>query len=885
MLFEYVSIVYTVVNPLLALFVLSKYHRSALARFYTFCVGGMVALGIVGYLLDARLGAGFQGILGPISVFLTSLTPFFFLHFAMMLIGRRDIISSKQIIVALYVTGLFSYTLVLLKLIPNPISVENGISASGYIFYVTWMSIYFGMGVALINTIGSGFEDRKPKSGVLLVGLTLLLLILPGPFTESTLFTALHLSVQTYFMTSTFALTFAIYLIFRYKVAVNTPFETLKTVLKVMNDVLIKMDESLRIQLVRGAVTDQLGYSEKEMVGRSFQEFIDEKVLMEAYLDYAFHGKVTESYFDTDVVCKDGRRAAMAFSLTPIVEHEEIMGFVCVGRNITARREAEKALQKAHYELGVRVRERTAELQLANEALQAEVAERKRGQEALLQQQSYFRQLFESSPTGIVLLGEQDTILNANRAFQQMFQFSADEVIGQRVNDLIVPNDRHEEATGLSNACLGGQLIQKETTRKRKDGSLMDVSITGYPIVIDDRVVGVYGLYVDITERRKLEERLREAQKLESLGTLAGGIAHDFNNILAIILGYASRIESVRNQPAKLSESVAAIAKATQRGAAVVGQLLTFARKSNVVFERITLNDSVREVVKLVRETFAKAINVSMELEEHLPPIIADPTQVHQVLLNLCVNARDAMPFGGTLTLRTRLVSGESLRSRLPGAEFAKYVAVEVVDTGHGMDEATRKRIFEPFFTTKEIGKGTGLGLAVAFGIMRSHSGLIDAESEVGRGTRLSVYFPAQQPSLSVTDSDAAQLKNVAGGSETILFVEDEPMLCELTRADLEDYGYSVLIAVDGREAVEIYRNQHSRIDLVISDLGLPGLMGYDVLKKMKQISPRVKFILASGYLEQGQKDAILKLGANDVLQKPFELRKMLKAIREVLDA
>lgn len=753
MLFKYVSIAYTVINPLLALVVLSKSRRNPLARFYTFCVSSMVILGVVGFLLDERMGAEFQVILEPVSVFLTSLTPFFFLQFAMMLIGRYDIISSKRVIVAIYATGLFSYTLVLLGYIPNPISVENGISASGYVFYVTWMSIYFGMGVALLNAMASGFEERRPKSGILLIGLSLLLLFLPGPFTESTLFTALHMSVETYFITSTLALTFAIYLVFRYKVAVNTPYEALKTVLKVMNDVLIKMDESLRIQLVRGALTDQLGYSEKELVGRSFQEFIEEKDLVDAYLDYAFHGKATENYFDSDVICKDGRRAAMAFSLTPVVEHEEITGFVAVGRNITARREAERALQQAHRELGLRVQQRTAELQKANEALQAEIAERKRGQEALMQQQSYFRQLFESSSAGIILLDDQDTILNANKAFQRMFQFSAEEVIGQHINDLIVPKDRLEEATGWSAACREGQAIQKESTRIRKDGSPMDVSITGYPIVIENRLVGVYGLYTDITGRKKLEDRLREVQKLESLGTLAGGVAHDFNNILAIILGYATRIERVRNEPARLSESVAAITKATERGAAVVRQLLTFARKSNVLFEQTSLNDLVREVVKLLRETFAKTITISMELEERLPPIVGDPMQLHQVLLNLCVNARDAMPVGGALTLRTRLVSAGELRSRFPRAEFTEYVAVEVADTGIGMDEATRERIFEPFFTTKEVGKGTGLGLAVAFGIVESHNGLIDVESKLGRGTTLSVYFPAQRRSTHTFDS------------------------------------------------------------------------------------------------------------------------------------
>lgn len=882
MLFKYVSIAYAVINFILALIILRNLHKSRIAKLYAFCVLEMIVLGVVGYLLEARLSTTFEGVLGPTSVFLTSLTPFFFLHFAMMLVGRYDIARSKSTVLAIYGTGLFCYTLVLLGYVPNPISIEGGITASGYVFYVTWMSIYFGMGVALFS---QGFEDRKPRSGVLLVGLSVLILLLPGPFTEATFFTVFHVSVETYFITSTLALTFAIYLVFRYKVIVNTPYEALKTILKVMNDILFKMDESLRIELVRGAVADQLGFTEKELVGQSFQKFIEEKDLMDAYLDYAFHGKMAESYFDTEVVRKDGRKVAVALSLTPVVENNEITGFVAVGRNISARREAEKALLQAHHDLEIRVRERTAQLRETNETLEAEIAQRKRSQEALLQQQSYFRQLFENSPAGIIILDEKDTILNANSAFLQMFQYTPDEVIGQNTNDLIVPTHLVEEAKKMSASCFEGRAIQKETTRRRKDGTMMEVGVTGYPIVVENSLVGVYGMYTDITERKKLEEKLRESQKLESLGTLAGGIAHDFNNILAIILGYASRIDRSDVNPASLSLSIDAITKATQRGASVVSQLLTFARKSDISFERVSINDQVKDIVKLVRETFSKSICVVSELQKNLPEVKADPTQIHQVLLNLCLNARDAMPDGGILKLRSRIARGDKLRDRLPKATANEYIAIDVSDTGIGMDGATRSRIFEPFFTTKEFGKGTGLGLAVAFGIMESHDGFIDVESEPGKGSTLSLYFPVNRETHDIRDFKRGHSDKILGGAETILFVEDEILICELTKADLTSKGYTVLTALDGNEAVEIYQAQHRAIDLVICDLGLPGLMGYDVLRKMKHINPEIKFILASGYLEQVQKSAIFELGAKDILQKPYEFNKMLKLVREVLDA
>jgi two-component system, cell cycle sensor histidine kinase and response regulator CckA len=317
----------------------------------------------------------------------------------------------------------------------------------------------------------------------------------------------------------------------------------------------------------------------------------------------------------------------------------------------------------------------------------------------------------------------------------------------------------------------------------------------------------------------------------------------------------------------------------------VVSQLLTFARKSEVSFERISVNDQVKDIVKLVRETFSKSISVVCNLHKHLPEVKADPTQLHQVLLNLCLNSRDAMPDGGILTLRTRTAKGDKLRDWLPKATANEYVAVDVTDTGMGMDDATRGRIFEPFFTTKEFGKGTGLGLAVAFGIMESHGGFIDVESAPGKGTTLSLYFPVTRETNDILDFKRGHSAKIPGGSETILFVEDEILISELTKSDLTAKGYTVLTALDGLDAVNIYREHCKTIDLVICDLGLPGLMGYDVLRKMKQINPEILFILASGFLEQVQKSAIFELGAKDILQKPYEFDKMLVAVREVLDA
>jgi CheY-like chemotaxis protein len=273
-----------------------------------------------------------------------------------------------------------------------------------------------------------------------------------------------------------------------------------------------------------------------------------------------------------------------------------------------------------------------------------------------------------------------------------------------------------------------------------------------------------------------------------------------------------------------------------------------------------------------------------MKLQDKLPTILADSTQIQQVFLNLCVNARDAMPNGGTLSLSTRLITGEKVHARFPEAKASEYVLIEFSDTGTGMDEATRNRIFEPFFTTKVPGKGTGLGLAVAFGIIHIHQGFIDVSSEPGHGTTFSIHFPVNLEELEPFEITKEMLDDTEGGTETILLVEDEEMLQSLAKMLLKGKGYNVVTASDGEEAVRMFMLRQNDIDLVLSDMGLPKLNGYDVLKQVKRINPAVKFIIASGYIEPAEKSEILKSGARDFIQKPYVPNEMLRKIREVLD-
>ena len=396
-------------------------------------------------------------------------------------------------------------------------------------------------------------------------------------------------------------------------------------------------------------------------------------------------------------------------------------------------------------------------------------------------------------------------------------------------------------------------------------------------------LVQMKGYIFDDSQRKSLERQLVQAQKLESLGTLASGIAHDFNNILGIILGYASLLTQQISDPENIKNNAEAVVKASMRGAALVKQLLTFARKADTQLASVKLNEIVLEASKFLSETIAKTIEITLDLEKGLPPISADATQIHQLMINLCVNARDAMPNGGTLTVTTHLQQGDAIRNKFPNATAGQYIVLSVADTGVGMDERTRSRIFEPFFTTKEAGKGTGLGLSVVFGIMESHKGFVTVETEPGKGTTFYLCFLLPQ-SVEIEQVKVETQQDFPGGTETILVVEDEEMLRELLKNFLGSAGYKVFTAVNGQEAIDLFEEHCDDIQLVLSDMGLPKISGIDVFRKMKLKKPDVRFILASGSLESQMKTEFFKEGLRDFLEKPYSVYEVLQAVRTILD-
>ncbi len=513
-----------------------------------------------------------------------------------------------------------------------------------------------------------------------------------------------------------------------------------------------------------------------------------------------------------------------------------------------------------------------------------DITEQKRTEESLMR----LNQAVAASSEVIFMTDRSGIITFANAAFAQLYGHEPNEVIGKATPRILKSGvQQREKYTAFWHTLLNRQIVKEEWINRTKDGRLLNIEITANPILDSQgKIVGFLCIQRDVTEQRNLEKEMHQAQKLESLGTLASGIAHDFNNILGIIMGHSSIISISHSDPQRLKASIAAIDKASERGASLVRQMLTFARKGDVEFTPIQVNDSVKEIEKLYHETFPKTMTLSCRLTDGLPLITADSTQLHQVLLNLCVNARDAMSGTGTLTISTGIISGESLRSRFIDATFEQYVSVKVDDTGVGMDEATIQRIFDPFFTTKEVGKGTGLGLAVVFGIVESHEGFIDVQSKIGQGTTFSLYFPVKKLlSAKSIDHEKEVKKGVPGGTETILVVEDEELLRELIHISLEGNGYTVLTASNGEEAIEVYKQNQQKIALVLSDLGLPILSGREILKKLRAHNPAIKFIMATGYTDPGERSEIFRDGAKEIVQKPYNMNDLLNKIRDVLDA
>jgi two-component system cell cycle sensor histidine kinase/response regulator CckA len=503
---------------------------------------------------------------------------------------------------------------------------------------------------------------------------------------------------------------------------------------------------------------------------------------------------------------------------------------------------------------------------------------RKEAEEALRLSRERYRSVIESSRDGLLFFDlATRRVLESNPAFQRMLGYSAEELSALSLYDF-TPDDRASVDANIH------RLVDQETLTipngafRRKDGKEVTVEFAAVLIEESGRRIA-FAVVHSLAEQRALEEQLRQAQKMEAVGRLAGGVAHDFNNLLTAVLGYADLLLDSDPSP-EVKHSANEICKAAERAAALTKQLLAFSRKQVLQPKILDLNEVLAEVDGMLRRTLGEDVTYEAERDPHLWRVLGDPGQLQQVLLNLAVNARDAMPDGGVLRVATRNVSLEAASlMEVPNVTEGDYVLLEVSDAGYGMDAETLSHAFEPFFTTKERGKGTGLGLSTVYGIVKQSGGYIHIESEPGKGTRVLVYL-ARAHGAADSPSNASLRAFPRGGTETILLVEDEESVRHLTSLLLKRSGYRLLVASTAEEALETARGYAGQIDLLLTDVVLPGLNGRRLANLLSPERPSMKVVFASGYFDER---GILEPGS-DFIQKPFNPETLARIIRRALD-
>jgi two-component system cell cycle sensor histidine kinase/response regulator CckA len=616
-------------------------------------------------------------------------------------------------------------------------------------------------------------------------------------------------------------------------------------------DAIVGVDEEGQILFVNPRAEALFGYSSQELVGKSVEILVPER-LRGAHATHRreFHShprnRLAGGGLELAARRKDGSAFPAEISLSPI---------------------------------------RTSEGTLVT-AVVRDLTERKRAEEALRESEAKYRGLVNEINDGVFATDEKGVLTFANRTLARIHGFEKPEdLLGRVFLELIAPSALNEVQDKFRAVMEEGKAIDVVTTRiVRQDGSEAVVEVKPTAIVVDGRTAGSRGVVRDITDRTRLEEQFRQAQKMEAVGRLAGGVAHDFNNILTAILGYSDLLLSGLPGVSPFRSDVEEIRKAAERAGALTRQLLAFSRRQILTPQILDLNSLVADMDSMLRRLLGEDVDLVTRLDPNLGHVRADPGQLEQVLANLSLNARDAMPEGGKLTIETRNVDLDAsylgLQARVvPGP----YVLLSVSDTGVGMDGATQARLFEPFFTTKPKGKGTGLGLATVYGIVKQSDGYIWCQSELGSGTTFKVYLPRVAEEVEPVVTRPPLLP--AFGAETVLLVEDASAVRSLVHRVLEEHGYAVLEAQTAEEALQLARRHPEPIQLLITDVVLPGASGRRLAEELLAERPQTKVLYMSGYTD----DAIVHRGVLDpdtaFIHKPFTPEALARKVREVLDA
>ncbi len=589
------------------------------------------------------------------------------------------------------------------------------------------------------------------------------------------------------------------------------------------------------------------GYTHDEMLGLKMADIVAPEHLAEAskMLEAKLSGESTTSY-ETELIVKDGRRVAADVNSWLVYRNGVPVGIQGIARDVTDRKRT------------------LAELRASEER---------------------FGSLVQNAQDVIYSHDFEGNYTSMNEIGCRLSGYSLEEVLSMNIADSLTPESL-ETARKMIEIHLSGQEAPYHRAEiVRKDGSHFPAEIKSWLTYRDGVPYGVEGIARDITERIELEDKLRQSQKLEAVGLLAGGIAHDFNNLLTVITGYSDL--SLKRMPTEdpSRKNIEQIKEAGVRAAELTGQLLAFSRKQVLKPTVHNLNSVITNIERMLKRIIRESIELETDLAPDLSNIKADPGQIEQVIMNLVVNARDAMPNGGVLTISTCNVHLEPDELYIQDTcKPGKYVKMTVADTGEGMNEETKRRMFEPFFTTKKLGKGTGLGLATVHGIVKQSGGEIRVSSVVGEGTTFDIFFPCvddEQEKQKWTDSDVVD----HSGTETVLIVEDDANLRELVKTILVPHGYNVLSAADGSEALEICKTFPGQVHLLLTDVVMPQMSGITVRDRVVELLPDIKVLFMSGYIEESSSDKDLLETDDALIKKPFDPDSLSTRVREILDA
>jgi two-component system cell cycle sensor histidine kinase/response regulator CckA len=581
--------------------------------------------------------------------------------------------------------------------------------------------------------------------------------------------------------------------------------------------------------------------------------------------------------------CKDGSYKWLRWNSTPDAGRRHIYA---IARDITDIKRLQDELKEVNTTLEERVRSRTEQWRRSNTALQAENETRKRTEETLRRTNGMLQSIISASPQAIIAVDGDRNVRLWNPAAARIFGWTADEVVGNRV-PFVTDEKRRESDLFNERALQGESFTNHELQRTRRDGTPLELLVSAAPTYGDKQAVdGFVTVVADITEQKKIERQLLRTQRLESLGTLASGIAHDLNNVLAPI-SMAMQLFRMKLQDPGSQNTLQALESCVNRGAALIRQVLTFARGVEGERVPVQIKHLLQDTEKVLQQTLPKSISIVSDLPRDLWVVAADATQVHQILMNLCVNARDAMPEGGTLTVTAKNVVLDETYIRMnPGPSAGPYVLIEVLDTGVGIPAEIRAKIFEPFFTTKELGKGTGLGLSTVAAIVRSHNGFINMYSEVNRGTSFKIYFPGLPNQAGQLASDGTGIAPIGHG-ESILIVDDEAAVRHITKLTLETHGYRVMEAEDGAAGVAVYAQHREEIQLVISDMDMPVMNGAAMVRALERINPNVRVLSTSGLaaMSKATDSPAIKTEFRASLPKPYTAEQLLRTVNHIINA